>query len=151
MPCSKGHSSVTFSLFISQISSDVKHEVLLREMQRMFCFLMVSPLFGRLIKTTFKSRVSMNNVLVFVPRLVTSANSGEALVLGPRRTQRITWSAVWFPFDLYGKSAMAFLTGQSWPLLKSWYTAELKAQNKDFGTGSQTDLPEVWFCLWRWL
>ena len=90
MPCSKGHSSVTFSLFISQISSDVKHEVLLREMQRMFCFLMVSPLFGRLIKTTFKSRVSMNNVLVFVARLVTSANSGEALVLGPRRTQRIT-------------------------------------------------------------
>ena len=38
-------------------------------MQRMFCFLMVSPLFGPVIKTTFKSRVSINNVLVVAARV----------------------------------------------------------------------------------
>ena len=27
-----------------------------------------------------------------------------------------------FPFNLTGKSTMAFLTGQSWCILKSWYT-----------------------------
>ena len=27
-----------------------------------------------------------------------------------------------FPFKLIGKWTMAFLTGQSWCLLKSWYT-----------------------------
>ena len=27
-----------------------------------------------------------------------------------------------FPFNLIGKSTMAFLTGQSWHILKSWYT-----------------------------
>ena len=27
-----------------------------------------------------------------------------------------------FPFNLIGKSTMAFLTGQSWGVLKSWYT-----------------------------
>ena len=27
-----------------------------------------------------------------------------------------------FPFNLISKSTMAFLTGQSWRLLKSWYT-----------------------------
>ena len=27
-----------------------------------------------------------------------------------------------FPFNLIGKSTMAFLTGQSWRILKSWYT-----------------------------
>ena len=27
-----------------------------------------------------------------------------------------------FPFNLIGKSTMAFLTGQSWHVLKSWYT-----------------------------
>ena len=27
-----------------------------------------------------------------------------------------------FPFNLIGKSTMAFLTGQSWRVLKSWYT-----------------------------
>ena len=38
-------------------------------MQRMFCFLMVSPLFGPLMKTTLKPRVSINNVLVVVVRV----------------------------------------------------------------------------------
>ena len=27
-----------------------------------------------------------------------------------------------FPFNMIGKSTMAFLTGQSWRVLKSWYT-----------------------------
>jgi len=27
-----------------------------------------------------------------------------------------------FPFNLIGKSTMTFLTGQSWRVLKSWYT-----------------------------
>ena len=35
----------------------------------MFCFLMVSPLLGPVIKTTFKSRVSINYVLVVVVRV----------------------------------------------------------------------------------
>ena len=28
-----------------------------------------------------------------------------------------------FPFILIGKSTMTFLTGQSWRVLKSWYTS----------------------------
>ena len=39
-----------------------------------------------------------------------------------------------FPFILIGKLTMAFLTGQSWRVLKSWYTGG--AQNKDFGAVS---------------
>ena len=41
-----------------------------------------------------------------------------------------------FPFILIGKKTMAFLTDQSWRILKSWYTDE--------GPGvSQTDLTRV--------
>ena len=43
-----------------------------------------------------------------------------------------------FPFIVIGKSTMAFLTGQSWRVLKPWYTCG--AQNKDFGAISQTGL-----------
>ena len=35
-----------------------------------------------------------------------------------------------FPFIVIGKSTMAFLTGQSWRILKFWYTGG--AKNKDF-------------------
>ena len=42
-----------------------------------------------------------------------------------------------FPFILIGKWTMSFLTGQSWLVLKSWYTCE--GQNKEFGAASQTD------------
>ena len=38
------------------------------------------------------------------------------------------------PFILIGKSRMAFSTGQSWCLSKSWYTGG--GQNKNFGTVS---------------
>ena len=41
-----------------------------------------------------------------------------------------------FPFIVFGKSTMAFLTGQSWRILKFWYTGG--AQNKDIGAISQT-------------
>ena len=50
------------------------------------------------------------------------SSSADILVLGPQQTQRITGNAFEFPFNLIGKSTMAFLTGQSWRLLKSWYT-----------------------------
>ena len=43
-----------------------------------------------------------------------------------------------FPFNPTGKSTMAFLTGQSWYILKSWYTGG--AQNNDFGAVPQMDL-----------
>ena len=38
---------------------------------------------------------------------------------------------------------MAISTGQSWGVLRSWYTGG--GQNKDFGAVSQTDLPEFSF------
>ena len=40
-----------------------------------------------------------------------------------------------FPFILIGKSTMAFLTGQSWRVLRFWYTCG-GAQDKDFGAVS---------------
>ena len=43
-----------------------------------------------------------------------------------------------FSFKLIGKSTMAFFTGQSRRVLKSWTQAG--AQNKDFAADSQTDL-----------
>ena len=47
-----------------------------------------------------------------------------------------------FPVSLIGKSTIAFfLIGQSWCVLKSWYTDS--AQNQDFGADSQTDLTRV--------
>ena len=41
------------------------------------------------------------------------------------------------PFNLIGKLTVALLTGQSWDVLKFWYTRG--TQNKDVGTVSQTD------------
>ena len=38
-----------------------------------------------------------------------------------------------FPFNLIGDSTMAFLTGQSWRVLKSWYTGG-DPEQKDFGS-----------------
>ena len=38
------------------------------------------------------------------------------------------------PFNLIGKLTVALLTGQSWDILKSWYTRG--TQNKDCGTFS---------------
>ena len=45
-----------------------------------------------------------------------------------------------FPFIVIGISTMAFLTGQSWRILKFWYTGG--AQNKDIGAISQTGFTE---------
>ena len=44
------------------------------------------------------------------------------LVPGRQKTQRIPRKASQIPFILIGKSTMAFLTGQSRRVLKSWYT-----------------------------
>ena len=40
--------------------------------------------------------------------------------VGPQRTQRITVNE--FPSHVIGKSTTAFLSGQSWRVLKFWYT-----------------------------
>ena len=44
---------------------------------------------------------------------------------------------------MIGKSTMAFLTSQSWHIIKSWYRAG--DQKKDIGTVSQVDLTEFSF------
>ena len=48
---------------------------------------------------------------------------------------------------LIGKLTMAFLTGQSWHILKSWYTGG--AQNKEFDAVSQIDLTRSYFHWWH--
>ena len=45
----------------------------------------------------------------------------NTLVLGPKRTQRITEMRFEFPFNLIDKLAKAFVTGQSGRILKCWY------------------------------
>ena len=50
----------------------------------MFCFLMVSPLFGPVIKTTFKSSVSINNVLVVVARVPDVTPASNICEVAPR-------------------------------------------------------------------
>ena len=45
-----------------------------------------------------------------------------------------------FPFILIGKSTMAFLTGQSWRILKSWYTG-------GGGGGKGGAEQEFWHCF----
>ena len=50
----------------------------------MFCFLMVSPLFDPVIKTTFKSRVSINNVLVVVARVPDVTPASNVCEVAPR-------------------------------------------------------------------
>ena len=63
-------------------------------------------------------------------------------------------------FNLIGKSTMAFLTGQSWRVLKSWYKGKGGwgggggwvrgrggGKNKAFGAVSQKDLTKVKFRL----
>ena len=57
---------------------------------------------------------------------------------GPIRLNELPYLRFEFPFNLIGKSTMAFLTGQGWHIVKSWYKDG--AQNKDFRAGSETDL-----------
>ena len=45
-----------------------------------------------------------------------------SLFWAPQRTQGIAGNTFEFPFNLIGKSTMAFLTGLSWRVLKSWYS-----------------------------
>ena len=50
----------------------------------MFCFLMVSPLFGPVIKTTFNSSVSINYVLVVVTRVPDVTPASNVCEVAPR-------------------------------------------------------------------
>ena len=52
-----------------------------------------------------------------------------------------------FPFNLIGKSTMTFLTGQSWRVLKSWYTGGGPEQR--FRRWAQANLVEVSYILSR--
>ena len=66
------------------------------------------------------------------PWLVTSAKlSADILVLGPNGFKELLELHFEFPFNLIGMSTVAFLTNQSWCILKSWYTqvgAQLREQ-----------------------
>ena len=46
----------------------------------------------------------------------------KSLFRAPNRLNELSEMHFKFPFILIGKSTMAFLTGQSWHGLKSWYT-----------------------------
>ena len=61
----------------------------------------------------------------------------------PNRLNELLGMRFEFPFNLVGRSTMAFLKGESWRVLKSWYTGG--AQNKDFCVVSQTDLTRSLF------
>ena len=56
----------------------------------------------------------------------------------PNRRNELLGMGFEFPLNLIGKSTLAFLKGESWRALKSWYTGG--AHNKDFCVVSQTDL-----------
>ena len=58
-----------------------------------------------------------------------------SLFLAPKRLNELLKMRFKFPFNLIGELTMALLTGQSWRVLKSWYT-RVGAQNQDFGAVS---------------
>ena len=65
----------------------------------------------------------------YIDRCITFANRRWYLCSGPltdsKNDQSIRFE---FSFNLTGKSTMTFLTGQSWRVLKSWYTGERPEQ-----------------------
>ena len=65
----------------------------------------------------------------------------KSLSWAPIRLNELPEMRFKFPFNLIGKSTMAFLTGQSWRVLQSWYTGEDLEQG--FGAVSQTVLTRV--------
>jgi len=74
----------------------------------------------------------VHNICEVVPR---------SLVWAPYGLSKLPEVCFKFLFNTIGKSTMAFLTGQSWHVLKSWYTGGDPEQ--DFGAVSQTDLTRV--------
>ena len=46
-----------------------------------------------------------------------------SLLRAPKGVNELPEVRFKFPFILIGKSTMAFLKGQSWPVLKPWYTS----------------------------
>ena len=49
-------------------------------------------------------------------------SSAKILVVGPSRLNELLEVRFEFPFNPVGKSTIALLMGQSWRILKSWYT-----------------------------
>ena len=56
------------------------------------------------------------------------------------QAQRVTGNALEFPFNQIGEPTMAFLTCQSWRVLKSWYTGGSPEQDFTFQTVLTTSL-----------
>ena len=48
----------------------------------------------------------------------------RSLFCAPNRLNELLEGGFELPFNLIGKSTKPFLKGQSWPVLKSWYTGE---------------------------
>ena len=76
-------------------------------------------------KLIFKQKTSWRGPHTSLPRrcyltaednVCAESSAAEIRVLDPQRTQKINRSAN-FPFNLIGKLTMAFLTGQSWPVI----------------------------------
>ena len=65
---------------------------------------------------------------VVQPRLVTSARQHWDPCSVPKQTQQITGRGFWISLQSDWQIDKAFLTGQSWPVFKSWYKGEGREQ-----------------------
>ena len=70
----------------------------------------------------FRGRILITMLAVSLRRLVTSAKQPISLFWAPNGLNELPEVRFELPFILIGKSTMALLTGQSWRILKSWYT-----------------------------
>ena len=52
----------------------------------------------------------------------------RSLLWAPNKLKKLPEVGFQFPFNLIGKSTMAFLIGQSWCVVKSWYTGRCPDQ-----------------------
>ena len=79
-------------------------------------------------------------------RIVTSAQQrGDPCFCVLHGLKRLPEMRFKFPFNLIGKSTMAFLTGQSWHVIKSWYTGGNLEQGfrRCFADGLNQSQPSV--------
>ena len=83
---------------------------------------------------------------VLKPRLVTSAKQCRDPCSGPPTDSTNYWKWFRIPVHPEGKSTMAVLTGQSWSLLKSWYTGGDPEQGfrRCFADGLNQSLVRLW-------
>ena len=83
--------------------------------------------------------MSPSSAQFFRPLIPRACYAGHRV--GSLRSRRNLTSVVFeFSFTLIGKSTMAFITNQSWRVIKSWYTGGDPEQ--EFRAVSQTDLSE---------